>query len=327
MKNIWAYVFGFLIIVGAIFGAYYIGTENVKNGSNNNYYNNVIDNTDKVISVTPSDDEQYENAVNFNLKSVSTKYGIGDVVTLDGDLIYNFSGYLDGFWFTDHAMSSFLTIEKYASENGQSEFFYLKLSTKIGSFSNDILNEVFDGSVVFGFELTTNGQVKLKYTYATYGDKGFVNTFVDVGDFLEVSVHCPYLLADDLTSVSALLSEDGYVKDTLTWHIVTSNSEKIYFKDSVIQSISTIMKGLMSQYNGKPSYVDMTRFDWTNFLVVDSSEEYDNILSDLTYRNGCSVATYKNLFYDASGNGSWSYWEFLNNEKSIYNIPILDIVC
>lgn len=326
MKNIWAYVFGFLIIIGAIFGAYYIGTQNVKNGSNNNYYNNVIDNTDKVISVTPGDDEQYDDAINFNLKSVSTKYGIGNVVAENNNYA-NFTGLLDGFWFTEHAMSSFLTIEKYASENGQSEFFYLKLSTKIGSFSNESLNEVYDGSVVFGFELKTNGQLNLKYTYASYGDQGFVDTKMKMGMYVPVSIRVPYILADDLTSVSALLSEDGYVKDALTWHIVTSNSEKIYFKDSVIQSITIIMKGLMSQYNGKPSYVDMTRFDWTNFLVVDTEEPYDYLLSNLEYRNGCSDATYRDLFVGVNGSGDWCYWTLFNHDQSIYNIPILDIVC
>lgn len=325
MKNVWSYVIGLLLIVGAIFGAYYVGTQNNNNGSNNSY--NIVDNTDKVVTITPVDEDQYENAVNFNLLPVSTKYGIGNIVSESGDYS-NFSGVLDGFWFTEHAMSSFLTIEKYGSESGQSDFFYLKLSTKIGSFSNTELNEIYDGSVVFGFELTASGQLKLKYSYVSYGDMGFVDTQMKMGFYVPVSIKAPYILADDLSSVSALLSKNGYVSNTLTWNIVTADGEKIYFKDSVIQSISTIMKGLLSKYNGKPSYVDMTRFDWTDFLVVESSEEYDNILSDMMYRNGVNTLTYRDLFVGINeGTADWCFWTLFNNEKSIYNVPFLDVVC
>ena len=325
MKNFWAYVVGFLLIIAAIFGAYYIGTQNVDKASNNNYYNNVIDNTDKVVSITPSDDEQYENAVNFNLKPVSTKYGIGDI-SGSGNGIVNYSGVLDGMWFTEYSASSFLTVERYNSENSnQSQYVYLKLSTKLGCFADNVLSKSYDGSVVFGFELTTVGELKLVYTYAAYGDRGVESTVLDMGNGSQfnmlVSMHVPYMLADDLSSVSALLSDEGYVKDTLTWYIVTGDGEKIFFKDSVISSISTIMKGLLNQYNGKPSYVDMTRFDWTNFLVVETDVEYDNILSDMTYRNGCASGDYSSFL------GVKGFWSMFNNEESIYNVPLVSIVC
>lgn len=327
MKNIWAYVVGFLLIIAAIFGAYYIGTQNVDKASNNNYYNNVIDNTDKVVSITPSDDEQYENAVNFNLKPVSTKYGIGDFTFGDDNEIVNYSGVLDGFWNTEYSASSFLTIERYNTEDlSQSQYIYLKLSTKVGSYVDNVLSKSYDGSVVFGFELTTSGELKLIYTYAVYGDRGFVDTVLNFGSpgqqHTDSSIHAPYMLADDLSSVSALLSDEGYVQDTLTWHIVTSDGEKIFFKDSVIFSISTIMKGLLEQYNGKPSYVDMTRFDWTNFLVIETDVEYDNILSDMTYRNGCASIKFNEFFSD-----DFNIWEVFNNDESIYNVPLVSIVC
>ena len=326
MKNVWAYVAGFFIIVAAIFGAYYVGSQNSNDKNNNNYYNNVVDNTDKVVSITPSDDEQYENAVNFNLQSVSTKYGIGDFAFGDDEEWLNYTGVLDGFWASEFSASSFLTVERYGSNAGQSQYIYLKLSTKIGSFANNVLSNSYDGSVVFGFELSTSGQLKLLYTYAVYGDMGIVDTVFNTGDGVQFDVsgliHAPYMLADDLTSVSALLSENGYVKNTLTWHIVTNESEKIYFKDSVILSVSDIMKGLLTQYNGKPSYVDMTRFDWTNFLVVETDEEYDNILSDMTYRNGCASENFESLFSDG-----FCMWSMFNNEDAVYNVPILNIVC
>ncbi len=317
MKKFLQYASAVIVCVAFALIMFYAGTYVGEKKCEETKITPTINISDEIISINPSDDEDYVEALIYRLEPVSTKYGIGEFYGDDGVINVSDEGApYSWLWYTEHFSSEFLTIGR--TDVGNDLFLWMKLSTKIAKCSDDAVLTTYDASVVFAFKSVSNN-LSLYYSYVTYGDAGVIETSVKDFAQIKITMHAPNILTTNYSETCSLLSSLGFTDESgNTWKVITGENNQVYFTKDVLSSVATIVANMSNLYSDLSFTQYIRNFDFTNFITLSDMGEYDTLICSMNF---CDASL-------AGGEDSdWSSFDQLLNYYTYCTIPFVNVEC
>lgn len=333
-----------LLVPLALFIGLYMGVKDKNEVKEDYKAPAVIDRTDTVVDPDLGlvEDGTLEGEIYYlkpnNLISENAEYYVnnnGDISK--GKEYYN--SLFSSTYLGDVSEESFITVEKFTDDISDSQLVYIKFSTYLGEYnSSGKLTKTEPAAVVFGYELTPENELILRYSLATYGDRGPVTSYQQmmtnkdgavIGN--NISVRTPYLLTANYEDVVKLFKNEGLLVGDTTYKLLNNGTEQISIKSDVLTTISALLTYVLNNnQNAKMNTQYYDNYNLKDYFVIEGQTEDSNILSVVGYAKGIVDITGENLnYFDTYKMSSWviypSVYSWFNNANAIYNIPLVNV--
>lgn len=347
-------IIGLLAVLLALFVGIYLGNRDMSTNTNNDngYSSEINDNRndgviDNPILGTVEDNESLTGEKYFLMPN-NVSYGNYDYFcnnngdSLRGNIVY--SSLFDATYTSDLSTSNFITIGRFDGYQNYSSLVYIKFSTYLGQYNGSELVSTTPALVTFGYEQTNTNEFILRYAFCTYGDRGEVNSFLAYAlkyeeEYLgfDLKLRVPYLLSSNYSEIVHLFSLDGLTKDGYTYKLLNNESDQYYIESDVLTFVSSLVKNIVYKYISYSNQPHMDDIDLTNYIKI-NGKEVDHLITYYTYdKNPISLSLFLNdsgtkllqtYFDNVNTDPIMSFCSFLgwfNNDKAIYNIPLVNI--